>query len=585
MSDADAAPLLLLAVDIGSSSVRCTAYVVPHHRRPNTGSDPAAAPQPLHGAKVPSPPSDIDGRFDPGALEAAARAAVDACLAELPPSAHVDAVGFDCFSMSLVGSDADGRACTPVYSYAERHPATAAHARLLKDNLRRTGRLGATYQRTGAPLHVAYAAPTLARLASEEPNLLAQVDCFQSFTSYLLSRWTERRRVPVSYSEASWTGLFDRHRLVWDEELLETVGLDPARLAPVADYDGGDRGRLLGPALTRRWPQLARARLFLGFGDGATANVGSKCTDRTRIAVTIGTSAALRVVVPRESVSRVPPGLWCYSLDGDHALLGGALTDGGSVHRWLGEVLADAAATPYAGASVGSSSGSSSSPSHGIVVLPFLGSERSPGWNDAATATIHGLTQQTTAADIRAAFLQAVSLRLRAVMELVSPFIDPEARVLASGTALKASPGWKQTMANALGRDIVVEPVAEATSRGVAIMVARALRQRLECGDHGASGGDVNAVPQETLTQGAEVISPEPGSVQAYGAALAAQQRLYDKVLGRSWLAGPEPMEIPPGRGVGGGEWAFWAATMAAAAAVGAACGFFFAAGRRKYLR
>ena len=46
-----AAPLLLLAVDIGSSSVRCTAYVVPQPHRP--AGDPHAAPRADPGAPQP----------------------------------------------------------------------------------------------------------------------------------------------------------------------------------------------------------------------------------------------------------------------------------------------------------------------------------------------------------------------------------------------------------------------------------------------------------------------------------------------------------------------------------------------------
>ena len=44
-----------------------------------------------------------------------------------------------------------------------------------------------------------------------------------------------------------------------------------------------------------RWPEIGEGcRFMLGCGDGACANIGSKCTDVDRIAVTIGTSAAAR---------------------------------------------------------------------------------------------------------------------------------------------------------------------------------------------------------------------------------------------------------------------------------------------------
>lgn len=60
-----------------------------------------------------------------------------------------------------------------------------------------------------------------------------------------------------------------------------------------------------------------------------------------RIAVTIGTSAALRVVLDADAMktAKVPKGLWCYRIGKDHVLLGGALSDGGSVYKFFRESL------------------------------------------------------------------------------------------------------------------------------------------------------------------------------------------------------------------------------------------------------
>ena len=38
-----------------------------------------------------------------------------------------------------------------------------------------------------------------------------------------------------------------------------------------------------------RWPDLRNCKFVLGVGDGACANIGSKCSFPKRIAVTIGT--------------------------------------------------------------------------------------------------------------------------------------------------------------------------------------------------------------------------------------------------------------------------------------------------------
>jgi sugar (pentulose or hexulose) kinase len=43
----------------------------------------------------------------------------------------------------------------------------------------------------------------------------------------------------------------------------------------------------------------------LPIGDGACANIGSKCFDASRVALTVGTSAALRIVVEADKVKNV----------------------------------------------------------------------------------------------------------------------------------------------------------------------------------------------------------------------------------------------------------------------------------------
>ena len=222
--------MIILAVDIGSSSVRCTAY---------TFSPPDTTIN-LHGAcsKVLTPEFDENGQFDPQILRSSVEAAITDCLSKISTEDIIVAIGFDCFAMSFVGSDASGNAITKVFSYAERSESTAMYT----DKLRRRLELGnlteATHQRTGAPMHSAYAGPTLMRLLHEVPSLFDRVVCWQSFTSHLLQQWTAHTSIiPVSYSEASWTGLFHRTSKCWDSELLSIIGMDDdmcSKLAPVA---------------------------------------------------------------------------------------------------------------------------------------------------------------------------------------------------------------------------------------------------------------------------------------------------------------------------------------------------------------
>lgn len=56
---------------------------------------------------------------------------------------------------------------------------------------------------------------------------------------------------------------------------------------------------------------------------------------------------------------------------------------------------------------------------HLVQILPFFSGERSPGYNDDATASILGLRRSTTRAQLMRAGMESVCLRLAAVVELM----------------------------------------------------------------------------------------------------------------------------------------------------------------------
>ena len=575
------APQALLVLDIGSSSTRCTAYRFKH----------GASLAPIVSSKIPLPSSALSsqGRFNPDALSEVAVKAVDACIqtfleresrtscpgargapgvgahgdtAHAPPSnsehnapdaettPKIVGLGISCFGMSLIGTNSRGEAMTPCFSYAERAPETGqTHTPSLRERVARDypGGIQAAYNRTGAPIHSAYAGPILFGFSSTKPEVYSHIKCWQSFSSFLLSCWSNTPGLPVSYSEASWMGLLDRHTLQWDRHLLEIIGVEESNMAPVADYDSLRPGFRLSCEMIERWPALSEARIFLGIGDGAAANVGSKCTGKHRVAVTIGTSAAVRAVVPRSSVGAcVPPGLWCYALDADHSLVGGALTDGGSLHSWLDGVIRNDDLEEQKN-NVENSSQADESDS--IVVLPFLGGERSPGWNDSARCTIHGITRSTTSRDIRIACMKSVVLRLKAVFSLVDQIVEGGiSEIVASGTALKANSLWKQMVADALGCNLIVEAADELTSRGIAVMLLRSLFERK----------DSKRLGVEMISPDHEIFIPDGRSHTNFAKIFLLQEQLYHQICGKSWLriggnqsessAGDEPAEMTVGQ-------------------------------------
>jgi gluconokinase len=284
------------------------------------------------------------------------------------------------------------------------------------------------------------------------------------------------------------------------------------------------------------WPELRDSPLFLGVGDGACANIGSKCSTASRIAVTIGTSAAARVCLHQGVGSscslKVPSGLFCYRVDRSHVLLGGALTDGGSVIEWAAtflnlnteEAFLDCVNKTEELAHADYSASSNNSHNHSsVTMIPFLSGERSTGFRDGATGAVMGLTRATSPAHFFKSCLESVSLRLRAILELIVEARDGDDPpcIVVSGKALESNALWRQMVADSSGLKVVLDnETHEGTSRGAARLVAGALDAKNE-------QGTSDLLCEEEIR---DFVSsdPRPTACKYFDRAALAQERYID---------------------------------------------------------
>ena len=445
---------MILALDIGTSSARAGMY----------DESGAAVPGRFHQILCEPAITDDGGVVhDAAALFTAVTSCIDAVLAG-PGLPDVGAVGVATFWHGLLGFDAAGHPVTPIYTWADTRSARDAALRasaLDEDGL---------HARTGCHVHTSYWPAKLSWLAREHPAEMQRVARWGSFGEHLeLALFGE---AATSFSMASGTGLLDHARLAWDPQALAAAGVEERQLFPLVDRTAGRRG--LRPTWARRWPALRGAPCFPAVGDGAASNVGSGCVDPSRVALNIGTSAALRVVT--RAPGAPPRGLWRYRVDRDLSLVGGALSEGGNLVAWCRDVLRLPAE------SIDAVLASVPADGHGLTLLPFIAGERAPGWRGDRRAAVTGLRLATTAADLLRAALEAVALRLCLVYGLLAPWGTPDHAIVASGGAIAQSPAWAQIIADALGRPVTLVPDEQATSRGAAVLALSALGVRPDLG-------------------------------------------------------------------------------------------------------
>lgn len=493
-----AAGSYVVAIDVGSSSVRAILHDL--DARPVPGVE-------VHIPHVARVLPDGTAEVDADRLMALVSRAVGEVLvlAGASKARRIVAVGLSTFWHGLVGADDAAHALTPVYLWSDSRSAEATtklRKRLDAEQIR---------QRTGCPIHPSYWPSKLAWLKTVQPGLWKEDVRWLSFGDLLY--WRLFGRLGTSLSMASATGLFRLDDCVWDAELLGELDITPINLPPIGRMEQG-----LVTTYARRWPALAGVPWLLAVGDGALANLGSGCITPDRRSLTIGTSGAMRLM-HRPPRGKLPPGLWCYRLDADRLLTGGALSNGGNLHAWLLQTLR------LDGGDLEARLQRMEPTAHGLTFLPHLAGERSFGYAPHAFGAIAGLTSATQPEDIARAGLEAVAIECARINHRLDEVAPDISRLVASGAAVLSSPAWMQMMADAIGREVGAGRPKEASSRGAAIFALEALGL---------------ARAQDLDTGVGRRFKPNPMATRAYKQAERRQEALYAAlILDKGTNAGP----------------------------------------------
>mmetsp|Transcript_13801 Transcript_13801/g.24516 ORF Transcript_13801/g.24516 Transcript_13801/m.24516 type:complete len:532 (+) Transcript_13801:181-1776(+) len=474
---------LVLSVDIGSSSYRCSAYDFGNHAS-NGKSIKDELPEFVQGSLAMVPHRlDDEGGLDVEKLYQGLEDCVDKCVEQCVKlygnQVQFSTIAISCFVMNLFGVNSAGKPVTKLLSYAAANDQVQRESKLQYEQAVSSKTLDEHINNTGTRYyHSSYALSQLLTLDKNGSFVAETVDLWTTIPSFILSKWTRgdtgRHLDEIGVSEAAWMGMLNIYTLDWDQGLMKLL---PPAISNKLPKISSEKylSCSLSPKYTAKWPALGNAKLHFGFGDGLAANVGSLCVNECQMAVTAGTSAAARVILTRtqlgldaggDTKNRIPRGLWCYCIDKDRVLLGGAITDGGSVFEWVQSTFnlgPDAEAEAMA----------LKPDEHHLTVLPFLRGERSVGWRDDARLTINGISASTRPHHILRACMDAVAIRLSLVIEeilMVCPDRD-NVKLITSGNTLERSLILRQAISDIINQELYTSDWAmmEATSRGAAV--------------------------------------------------------------------------------------------------------------------
>ena len=474
-----AEPGLMIAVDIGTTGVKVEAV--------DTAAVSSCGARREYPTETPQP-----GRAeqDPDQVATAVQEAVREVASGITASGRtVAGVSFSAAMHDVIGLDADGEPLTPMLTWADGR--AAAQAR----RLRASGDWLDLHRRTGTPVHPMSPLVKLLWFREERPELWDRVAHWVGVKEYVLQRLAGV--LAVDESIASAMGMYNLKARDWDDGALSLAGVRREQL-PSLHATTDVVARLGADAVA--WGLPAGTPIVVGASDGVLANLGVGAVAPGVVACSIGTSSAIRGVVPQARVDEQGR-VFCYVLVPGRWVVGGASNNGGNVLRWLGRVigadladpdkeLTELAATVPPGA-------------EGLLMLPYLAGERAPRWSGDPCGALLGLTQRHGRAHLARAALEGVCLQLRLVLDAMQA-AGLELTELRAAGGFSHSPFWRQLLADVLGTAIGFPASAQGSAIGAALL------------GHVALGHLPSVDEAAALVRVSSVVHPDPDDARLY---------------------------------------------------------------------
>jgi gluconokinase len=367
-------------------------------------------------------------------------------------------VGFISFSTamhSLIAVDANGKPLTNSITWADTRSESYAFA------VKSSPEAIDLYKRTGVPLHPMTPLFKLQWLKNEYPEIFQKADKFVGIKDYILYRWFGEWA--TDYASAAAMGLWNMNTLTWDEEALQMAEVTADRLPviqPTTFYWNG-----LSETLAKECGLDPSVKVVIGATDGPLSNLGVGAISPGDVAVTIGTSGAIRTTSTTPLLD-AEGRTFCYPLTENHWVSGGPVNNGGIAFQWVHDLFHEKeiegsyeelskraeSALPGAG---------------GLVFLPHLTGERAPLWDAQAKGSFIGLTLRHKKDHMVRAVLEGTIFNLYQVYSLVKTQAQEQAevKILATG-GFTNSLVWKQILADVFQKEVSIPEHTESSCLG-----------------------------------------------------------------------------------------------------------------------
>ena len=450
----------MIGVDIGTTSTKAVlfdldgTFITKH----NIGYD-------MHTPNVDTSEENPDEMFD----------AVLMTIKHVIREANVDKkdvkfVSFSAQMHSLIAMDKNNQRLTDNITWADNR--ASAYATQL--NEAHDGHH--IYTRTGTPIHPMSPLAKIFWMKHEMRDIYKHTVKFIDIKSYIFNQLFDTYIMDQSIASA--TGMLNIKTRKWDEEVLALLGITASQLPEVVPTTHVMRG------MKHRYAALMgldeATPFVIGASDGVLSNLGVNSYQKGEVAVTIGTSGAIRTVIDQPRTDEKGR-IFCYILDDTHYVIGGPVNNGGVILRWLrDEFLASEVETakrlgmdPYD--VLTRMAGRVAPGSGGLIFHPYFAGERAPLWNADARGSYFGLTLSHKKEHMIRAALEGILYNLYTVYLALIEVMGETPKTIKATGGFSKSEIWRQMMADIFDTDVVVPESYESSCLGACVLGLKAL--------------------------------------------------------------------------------------------------------------
>lgn len=338
------------------------------------------------------------------------------------------------------------------------------------DTLRERGFADIIRRKTGLVLDAYFSATKIKWILEQVPGARERAErgqlLFGTVDTWLIWKLTGGKVHVTDPSNASRTMLYDIHRLCWDEELLNLMGI-PASMLPEVRPSSGVLGET-DPGLFGTPIPIAGVA-----GDQQAALFGQACFEPGEAKNTYGTGCFLLLNTGSHPVDSthglVTTIAWGMDSKVTYALEGSIFTAGAAI-QWLRDelgLISSAAETEALAQAVPDS--------HGCYLVPAFTGLGAPYWDPYARGILCGLTRGVNKNHIIRATLESIAYQVCDVAAAMSADANLPLTGLRVDGGASANNFLMQVQADLLGVPVIRPESVESTALGAAYLAGLAV--------------------------------------------------------------------------------------------------------------